>query len=64
MRPDGVYGNLSADEKLQDLWHVGSCTASQTFAMDFEFRGGATGGVDWDTGDMESTVQVSVRLCF
>ncbi|CAN0109094.1 unnamed protein product, partial [Hapterophycus canaliculatus] len=33
------YGNLSADPRLESLWHVASCFSGQAFAMDFEFRG-------------------------
>lgn len=61
---DGVYGNLSADPRLENLWHVASCSSGQAFAMDFEFRGGG-GGADlvWDAdGDTSSTVQVRISM--
>eukprot|EP00903_Cladosiphon_okamuranus_P017430 g16054.t1 len=56
---DGVYGNLSADPRLESLWHVASCSSSQTFAMDFEFRGGGGGAeLQWDEDeDSSCTVQ-------
>lgn len=57
---DGVYGNLSADPRLESLWHVASCSSSQAFAMDFEFRGGGGGAeLQWDEDeDASCTVQV------
>eukprot|EP00752_Nemacystus_decipiens_P002888 g2687.t1 len=56
---DGVYGNLSADPRLESLWHVASCSSSQAFAMDFEFRGGGGGAeLQWDEDeDTSCTVQ-------
>lgn len=58
---DGVYGNLSADPRLESLWHVASCSSSQAFAMDFEFRGGGGGAeLQWDEDeDTTCTVQVN-----
>lgn len=60
---DGVYGNLSADPRLENLWHVASCSSGQAFAMDFEFRGGGGGAqLEWsDEADTSSIVQV--RAC-
>ncbi|CAM9104392.1 unnamed protein product [Ascophyllum nodosum] len=58
---DGVYGNLSADPRLENLWHVASCSSGQSFAMDFEFRVSGVGAgavVPWeDDVDTSSTVQ-------
>ena len=62
---DGVYGNLSADPRLENLWHVASCSSGQSFAMDFEFRVSGVGAgavVPWeDDVDTSSTVQVCSR---
>ncbi|CAM9201577.1 unnamed protein product [Scytosiphon promiscuus] len=56
---DGVYGNLSADPRLESLWHVASCFSGQAFAMDFEFKGAGGGAeLEWDEDeDASSTVQ-------
>lgn len=64
---DGVYGNLSADPRLENLWHVASCSSGQSFAMDFEFQGGGRGGgggaESWDDdADAGSIVQVHSRV--
>ena len=65
MNRDGVYGNLSADPRLESLWHVASCSSSQAFAMDFEFRGGGGGAeLQWDEDeDTTCTVQVASKRC-
>ncbi|CAM9709443.1 unnamed protein product [Ectocarpus sp. 12 AP-2014] len=56
---DGVYGNLTADPRLESLWHVASCYSGQSFAMDFEFRGAGGGAeLQWDEDeDASATVQ-------
>lgn len=62
MNRDGVYGNLSADPRVDDLWHVASCASGQTFSMDFEFRSNGIVGLEVEDGDVDSTVQVCLRV--
>lgn len=62
MNRDGVYGNLSADPRLENLWHVASCSSGQSFAMDFEFQGGGRTERWDDDGHAGSIVQVHIRV--
>ncbi|CAM9475604.1 unnamed protein product, partial [Sphacelaria rigidula] len=52
------YGNLSADPRLEHLWHVASCASGQAFSMDFEYRPSGVVGVEVDDRNVVSTVQV------